>query len=600
MKYFILIGSMFFYTTSLVFAQSPTATATVNVNNTIMLNSKLLLGTTFDARSGMNGNSGYVGNFTPAGTVVSDISTFFDNFPITTVRYPGQGIMIGFNWKKSIGLPASSRVQQNILGPLGPSQAVLFGFDEFIKWVNEKGVTGKDIQIMVPIYDLSTAGLKPIQMNQAKDSIADYCADWVEYANAPNDSTNPRGGKDWAAIRALNGHPEPYGIKIWNIGNEPWSSNEYNSTANGCTDYLTIITPIIDSMLKVDSTIKITLASVGSATSNWNNILINSPLVATGKIYGISPHAFPDETNPAKRVSSFLSIYSALGNAASNKGLKVFLGDYAHDIPNSNSQSIMDISVQWQGVTLCADFLLGISQIPNFERVNFWIYGMPVSAYHPIRLLNNVYTIMPVAEFYNSMHSIVLNKSVQVTNTSNPGSDGNSYAVNTSAFSSQNLDSVNVVSVNRDLSNTHILKVSGLSGYQLINATINSALAPSSENYSQTSITPNNNGDFVLPPSTVLVLKYTNTQTGFNEINKSHFTIECFPNPSTNSITIRANGEINNAEIIIYNSLGQEIRQMQNVTGKEFNISTTELKRDTYFVSIKNNSSITKGKFIVD
>jgi len=38
-------------------------------------------------------------------------------------------------------------------------------------------------------------------------------ADWVEYANG---SAATRMGK-W---RAENGHPEPYGVKMWNIGNE--------------------------------------------------------------------------------------------------------------------------------------------------------------------------------------------------------------------------------------------------------------------------------------------------------------------------------------------------------------------------------------------
>jgi alpha-N-arabinofuranosidase len=45
-------------------------------------------------------------------------------------------------------------------------------------------------------------------------------AEYVEYANGP--ATTP-----WGARRAANGHPEPYGVKLWNIGNEMWGSYQY-------------------------------------------------------------------------------------------------------------------------------------------------------------------------------------------------------------------------------------------------------------------------------------------------------------------------------------------------------------------------------------
>ena len=48
---------------------------------------------------------------------------------------------------------------------------------------------------------------------------AQYAADWVEYMNAEVGG-NPNGGVDWAAIRAQNGHPAPYGVKYWEIANE--------------------------------------------------------------------------------------------------------------------------------------------------------------------------------------------------------------------------------------------------------------------------------------------------------------------------------------------------------------------------------------------
>jgi len=48
-------------------------------------------------------------------------------------------------------------------------------------------------------------------------------AEQVEYMNG---STSTRMG----ALRAKNGHPAPYGIKLWNIGNEPWGSWQLGRT----------------------------------------------------------------------------------------------------------------------------------------------------------------------------------------------------------------------------------------------------------------------------------------------------------------------------------------------------------------------------------
>jgi alpha-N-arabinofuranosidase len=45
-------------------------------------------------------------------------------------------------------------------------------------------------------------------------------AEYVEYANSP--ATTP-----WGAKRAASGHPEPYRVKFWNIGNEMWGSYQY-------------------------------------------------------------------------------------------------------------------------------------------------------------------------------------------------------------------------------------------------------------------------------------------------------------------------------------------------------------------------------------
>lgn len=52
---------------------------------------------------------------------------------------------------------------------------------------------------------------------------AHSAAEEVEYLNGPASTY-------WGAIRAKNGHPEPYHIKYWNIGNEPWGTFQIGYT----------------------------------------------------------------------------------------------------------------------------------------------------------------------------------------------------------------------------------------------------------------------------------------------------------------------------------------------------------------------------------
>jgi alpha-N-arabinofuranosidase len=58
-------------------------------------------------------------------------------------------------------------------------------------------------------------GVEPYVTVDAGLGDANSAAEEVEYLNGPATST-------WGARRAANGHPEPYGVKFWNIGNEPY------------------------------------------------------------------------------------------------------------------------------------------------------------------------------------------------------------------------------------------------------------------------------------------------------------------------------------------------------------------------------------------
>jgi len=604
-KLLLLFVASLFYS-SLSFTQNATINIT-NVNTTVMNKTNLLFGITFDSRTSLSGNSGVgqIGYYNANGTVIPAVDAVFNNFPMSTLRYPGNGIAVGFDWKKSIG-PVNLRPNQNILGNLGPAQPVNFGFDEFMAMTAAKGVPASEIQIMVPIYDSATAGLTPTQQMAAIPNVIANNVDWVEYCNAPNNGSNPGGGVDYAAQRAANGHPQPYGIKIWNIGNEPWSGFEYGPSAGNCNSYLNDVTPIINAMLAIDPTIKITMPTTGNATnsSNWSYALINSSLVSQGKVYALSQHYFPSEkitgsNPPAQGVNAVNTGLNSLIAVAANKGVKVFVGDYAHHIhPTNPSQAQKDSAMQWLAANMETDFLLMLSQKSTIERANFWVYGNAQAVWHPIRYNSaGNYTLMPAAEIYKLLFPAFLDQSVAVTTSSPAASDLNPYAVRSNAFVSNDKSKLNIIAVNRDKNNTVDLQVSGTAGYFLNNTRILTATSNTAESIITNSITANGSGNYSMPPMSVLILEYSTSPTGINNFNSAN-DIALSPNPNNGQFTIELPGNyVGNTTLEIYNAFGQIVFSSIE-SKKNLNVNIESFCDGVYFVKTTNNSNISVSRFI--
>jgi alpha-N-arabinofuranosidase len=115
------------------------------------------------------------------------------------IRYPGGNFVSNYLWTDGIG-PRDRR-------PARPDYAWrsiepnTFGTDEFAAWCRALGA-----QPMLAI-NLGTAGAKEAEA-------------LLEYCNLP-------AGTSWADRRAANGHREPYGVKVWCLGNEmdgPWQA----------------------------------------------------------------------------------------------------------------------------------------------------------------------------------------------------------------------------------------------------------------------------------------------------------------------------------------------------------------------------------------
>lgn len=122
---------------------------------------------------------------------------------ISTLRYPGGTTATMFDWKRAVGRDRNCQIE----GHGGRDQhyvparrGTAYGPDEFVRVLRAIGAKGL---IMVPFIN---------------ETPTDAAA-WVEYMNSPVRG-NPNGGVDWANRRAKNGHRKPYGIRMWEVGNE--------------------------------------------------------------------------------------------------------------------------------------------------------------------------------------------------------------------------------------------------------------------------------------------------------------------------------------------------------------------------------------------
>ena len=147
----------------------------------------------------------------------------------TCLRWPGGGYVAQYDWKWGIG-PQENRERWAHWMWMDYDQNC-FGTDEFIRFCREVNSE--------PVIVVSVKFERPAE---EYDQILQDAVNWLRYCNAP--ATD-----EWGAIRAANGHPEPYNVKYWEIDNEMWEM--------GIERYEKCVRDFSTAMRKIDPSIKI-------------------------------------------------------------------------------------------------------------------------------------------------------------------------------------------------------------------------------------------------------------------------------------------------------------------------------------------------------
>lgn len=86
---------------------------------------------------------------------------------------------------------------------------------------------------------------------------------------------------------------------------------------------------------------------------------------------------------------------------------------------------------------------------------------------------------------------------------------------------------------------------------------------------------------------------------GLDEIN-SDYSFNCYPNPFSSQMTLQTNNVFKKATLTVYNSFGQQVKQIKNVSGQSFTLQRDNLSSGLYFLQLtQDNKILTTDKIVI-
>jgi len=245
------------------------------------------------------------------------------------IRWPGGFYAERYRWKDGIG-PQSKR-QPYSLALWDDVDVNSFGTDEFVAMCR-KVKAEPVIAINTGRYDDKTP--RSVYLQEA--------CEWLEYCNGPSDSP-------WGSLRAKNGHPEPYGIKYWEIDNEVWLV--------GLDNYVKIVDDFTAALKKVDPSIQIILCGGGGLDNKWRENWNPRLMAACGdKGEYLSIHKYESAKMFATGSYTFEAHFKELEQMianSTNPEMKVFVSEWGA------------MSIDWQSGLYAGSLLNGFERHGN-------------------------------------------------------------------------------------------------------------------------------------------------------------------------------------------------------------------------------------------
>jgi alpha-N-arabinofuranosidase len=208
-----------------------------------------------------------------------------------------------------------------------------FGTDEFVAMCRKVGAE--------PIIVVNI-GTENWNQNAHDNDFLQEALDWIEYCNGTADSR-------WGSVRAANGHPEPYGVKYWEIDNETWHM--------GADAYAAAVNRFGSAMRRADPSIIVIACGSGGYSQSWNRTVINK----AGKNFDyISTHHYESPNNfatgPSRDEEFYLELKQIIDDGP-NADIKVYCSEW-------NAQS-----TDWRTGLYCGGILNVFERCGEFFKV---------------------------------------------------------------------------------------------------------------------------------------------------------------------------------------------------------------------------------------
>ena len=291
------------------------------------------------------------------------------------VRWPGGNVAQDYHWIWGIG-PRDQRFTWTNLSWGNEPEPSDFGTDEFIRLCRNLGAE--------PSITVNVEG---------RDATAEEAAAWVEYANGSSSSR-------YSTLRTAGGHPEPFGIKYWEIGNEIWGSwvRAHSDAETYARNYLRYA----DAMQKADSSIR--LIGVGDNSMSWNRTVLGMAgsrmdYLAIHHYYGTAEMK-GDPLNLMARPLSYERFYKQMSqmirDLVPGREVKLAINEWNTSLPLPRQHSMESAlyAARLMNVFERSD-IVAMSAVSDF--VNGWSGGVIQSSRHgvfvtPTYLVNELYS----------------------------------------------------------------------------------------------------------------------------------------------------------------------------------------------------------------
>lgn len=236
------------------------------------------------------------------------------------LRWPGGNVAQDYHWEWGVG-PRDSRPTWINLSWRNEPEPGDIGTAEYVALAR---LVGAEPTITVNV--------------EGRGSTVEEAAAWVEYANGSATSR-------WGALRVEHGHPEPFGIRYWEIGNEIWGDwvRGHSDAATYAANYRRYHA----AMSAVDPGVR--FIAVGDNDLDWNRTVLREAgdlidYLAIHHYYG-RRQMEGDPRNLVARPLHYERFYDdvarLIGEEAPGQDIRLAINEWGLDIPESQQYSML-------------------------------------------------------------------------------------------------------------------------------------------------------------------------------------------------------------------------------------------------------------------